>query len=178
MWFLWLVVARRWNKEGLVFVPMRQQVGREGESLSQWKLVTRGRSLTGWCPLHLGNAPLCFSTGCVCEAGEHRYWWWVEISLMNRGRRRYRVIYGGDSHVRLVAAVASLAELFLLGNTDNWKAMGSRLHHLCQQIVEWALALYGWIHSAIVDVVKKVPHIFWHCPNSLWPPLFPVVYGH
>ena len=34
-----------------------------------------------------------------------------------RRQRRYRVIYGGDSHVRLVAAVASLAELFLLGDT-------------------------------------------------------------
>ena len=34
---------------------MRQQVGREGESLAQCKLVTRGRFLTGWCPLHLGK---------------------------------------------------------------------------------------------------------------------------
>ena len=32
---------------------MRQQVGREGESLAQCKLVTRGRFLTGRFPLHL-----------------------------------------------------------------------------------------------------------------------------
>ena len=116
---------------------------------------------------------MLFNWLCLCG-------WWTLVLLMGgniideqRRRRRYRVIYGGVSHVRLVAAVASLAELFLLGDTDNWKAMDNRLHHLCHQIVEWALALYGWIHSAIVDVVKKVPHIFWHCPNSLWPPPLP-----
>ena len=148
-WFWWLVVARRWNKEGLVFVPMRQQVGREGESLAQCKLVTRGRFLTGRFPLHLNVKKIALHLNAFQLAvsvwlentgigGGWKYHWWTEETeeiQSHLWRRQSRAIGCCSGFISWALPPG--------GHALHWIAMDSRLHHLCHQIVEWAKALYA-----------------------------------